>query len=248
MQKQEFRTSEIARMIGVHPNTVRMYEEIGFISKPARLPNGYRVYSQLHFQQMQFARTALRAEVLQNGLRKKAVEIIRLCAACQFDRAITCTEQYDAMLVTEMDNARAATFYVESLLHSDFLHSPILLRRTEAAEYLQVSTDTLRNWELNGLIRVKRRQNGYRVYDKADIERLRVIRTLRSANYSLTSILRLLNKLSVDRSVIVEEVLNTPEKNETILSVCDQLLESLRQTRLDVQQMLDLLKQMQEEN
>lgn len=43
-----YRTSEIAEIIGVHPNTVRLYEELGLIPKPGRLPNGYRVFTELH--------------------------------------------------------------------------------------------------------------------------------------------------------------------------------------------------------
>ncbi len=245
---ENYRTNEIAKLVGVHPNTVRLYERIGFITKPQRLANGYRIYTTLHLQQMQLARTALQTEVLQNGLRKKAIEIIRLCAACDFDNAIESTKQYDAMLVKEIENARSAMCYVESILRSDYLQEPVLLNRGETATYLDVTVDTLRNWELNGLIKVKRRQNGYRVYDKSDIERLRVIRTLRSANYSLSSILRLLNKLSVDRAAVVGDVLNTPEDNETIVSVCDHLMVSLEQSRQDAAMIIDQLQSLKAMN
>lgn len=245
---KNFRTNEIAKLVGVHPNTVRLYERIGFITKPQRLTNGYRIYTTLHLQQMQLARTALRTEVLQNGLRKKAIEIIRLCAACDFDHAIESTKQYDAMLLKEIENARSAMYFVESILRSDYLQEPVLLNRGETATYLDVTVDTLRNWELNGLITIKRRQNGYRVYDKSDIERLRVIRTLRSANYSLSSILRLMNKLSVDKAVVVGDVLNTPEDNETIISVCDHLMVSLEQSRQDAAMIIDQLKSMKAMN
>lgn len=195
---------------------------------------------------MKLARVALRAEVLQNGLRKKAIEVILLSAACRFDDAIDCAKQYDVMLTYEIENAQSAIRYVESILRSGFLQEPLLLNRGEAANYLNVTVDTLRNWELNGLIKVKRSQNGYRVYDKDDIERLRVIRVLRSANYSLSSILRLINKISVDKAVSVEEVLNTPEDNETIISVCDRLMISLTRTRQDVTLIQSYLNQMKE--
>lgn len=66
-----YKTSEIAAAIGVHPNTVRLYEELGLIPKPQRLPNGYRVFTELHVEQFRLARLAFRVEVLQNGLRKK---------------------------------------------------------------------------------------------------------------------------------------------------------------------------------
>ena len=46
-----YRTSEIAKIIGIHPNTVRLYEELELIPKPDRMPNGYRVFTDLHIEQ-----------------------------------------------------------------------------------------------------------------------------------------------------------------------------------------------------
>jgi len=39
-----YSTSQIAEIAGLHPNTVRMYEEWGLIQKPERKKNGYRVF------------------------------------------------------------------------------------------------------------------------------------------------------------------------------------------------------------
>ena len=79
-----YRTSEIAEIIGVHPNTVRLYEELGLIPKPGRLPNGYRVFTELHIEQFRLARLAFQIEVLQNGLRKKIVQMVKVSAGdCQ---------------------------------------------------------------------------------------------------------------------------------------------------------------------
>ena len=65
-----YRTSEIARCIGIHPNTVRLYEELELIPKPEREANGYRIFTDFHIEQFKLARTAMKVEVLQNGLRK----------------------------------------------------------------------------------------------------------------------------------------------------------------------------------
>lgn len=46
-----YTTSQIAKIIGVHPNTVRMYEGMGLISKALRKTNGYRVFSDVHIDQ-----------------------------------------------------------------------------------------------------------------------------------------------------------------------------------------------------
>ncbi len=118
----------------------------------------------------------------------------------------------------------------------------VSLKRIEAANGLNVTTDTLRNWELNGLITIKRRENGYRVYDASDMARLNIIRTLRCANYSLSAILRLLNKHDRNCDIPVEEVLNTPEANEDIVSVCDRLIMSLESTRSDAVKIQNMLK------
>ena len=75
---KQYKTIDIARRIGIHVNTVRLYEKCALIPKPDRLPNGYRVFTDLHIEQFKLARAALRVEVLQNGLRKQAVNIIKV--------------------------------------------------------------------------------------------------------------------------------------------------------------------------
>lgn len=75
---KQYKTIDIARRIGIHVNTVRLYEKCALIPKPERLPNGYRVFTDLHIEQFKLARAALRVEVLQNGLRKQAVNIIKV--------------------------------------------------------------------------------------------------------------------------------------------------------------------------
>ena len=60
---QTYRTTEVAQRIGIHPNTVRMYEEWGLIAKPKRMANGYRVFNEMHIDQFQLARTALHIEL-----------------------------------------------------------------------------------------------------------------------------------------------------------------------------------------
>ena len=54
-----YRTAEVASIIGVHPNTVRLYEKLGLIPKPERKPNGYRIFTDFHIEQFKLARLAL---------------------------------------------------------------------------------------------------------------------------------------------------------------------------------------------
>ncbi|MGN0073472.1 MAG: MerR family transcriptional regulator, partial [Coriobacteriales bacterium] len=103
-----------------------------------------------------------------------------------------------------------------------------LLKRKEAAAELGVTADVLRNWELNGLIAVKRSANGYRMYAQEDMERLRVIRTLRSAGYSLSAILRLLLAFDSGEQANPQAVLDGRGcPRDELLRACDHLSESL---------------------
>ncbi len=243
-----YRTSEIAHIIGIHPNTVRLYEELELIPKPERRPNGYRVYTDLHLEQFRLARIALKVEVLQNGLRKKAIEIIKTSAKCDFGWALILAQEYLKQIEKEKQNAEEAISITNQLLlNGGRQEDGTYLGRKEAAEYLQVTIDTLRNWEMNGLLTVKRKKNGYRVYTQEDISRLKIIRSLRCANYSLSAILRMLNSLSYNPEADIRETLETPKESEDIVSVCDRLLTSLNNAGENARNMLAHLKRMKKQ-
>ncbi len=243
-----YKTSEIAHNIGIHPNTVRLYEELELIPKPERKENGYRVFTDLHMEQIKFARLALKVEVLQNGLRKQAITIIKTSALGDFNKAICLTEHYLQQIRNEKINAEEAIAITEKLLsgHSQET-STMFLTRKEGADYLQISIDALRNWEMNGLLTVKRKQNGYRVYDDEDIRRLKVIRSLRCANYSLSAILRMLNTLSRNPEANIRHVIDTPKQSDDIISVCDKLLTSLHCAEQNAKAMLTHLEKMRKQ-
>ncbi len=243
-----YKTSEIAKCIGIHPNTVRLYEELELIPKPMRKENGYRVFTDFHIEQIKFARIALRVEVLQNGLRKQAIAIIKTAALGDFDRAIFQAQHYLQQISNERRNAEEAIVITEKLFLGDYKETgSIHLNRKEVADYLQVSINALRNWEMNGLIIIKRKQNGYRVYDEEDIRRLKIIRSLRCANYSLSAILRMLNTISRNPEADIRQVIDTPKEDDDIISVCDKLLTSLKYAEQNAKGMIDHLEKMKKQ-
>lgn len=85
---ETYKTAEVAAIIGIHPNTVRLYEKLQLIPKTERLSNGYRVFTDFHIAQCRLVRIAFQVEVLQNGLRKKIVQMIKVSATGDFDAAI----------------------------------------------------------------------------------------------------------------------------------------------------------------
>jgi DNA-binding transcriptional MerR regulator len=86
----------------------------------------------------------------------------------------------------------------------------------------------LRNWERNGLLTVPRNPgNGYRLYGAAEIGRIRVIRMLRQANYSLTAILRMLRRFDAGERYNLRQILDTADPQEDIYYITDNWLTTL---------------------
>ena len=241
-----YTTSDVAKVIGIHSNTVRMYEEWGLIPQAERKSNGYRVFTDFHIEQFRLARIAFKIEVLQNGLRKKVVEIIKFSANRDFDKALMFAEEYRSQIQQEQKNAEEAIGIAKQILVSKSAEHTFLLKRKEVSDYLDISMDTLRNWERNGLLQVKRKKNGYRAYTSEDIERLKMIRTLRLANYSLEAILRMLNALEHNPQIDMKQVLNTPQADSDIVSVCDRLILSLKDAEENAQKMINIILEMKE--
>ena len=241
-----YTTTEAAKIIGIHPNTVRMYEEWGLIPLAERKSNGYRIFTDFYIEQLRLARIAFQIEVLQNGLRKKVVEIIKLSAKKEFDKAFMFANEYRSQIQREQRNAEESIGIAKQILSGKSVEHTLFLKRKEVSDYLDISVDTLRNWERNGLLQVKRKQNGYRAYTSDDIERLKMIRTLRLANYSLEAILRMLNALEHNPQIDMKQVLNTPQTDSDIVSVCDRLIVSLKDAEENAEKMITILLEMKE--
>lgn len=240
-----YTTSQIAKIVGVHPNTVRMYEKWGLISIPDRKANGYRIYTDIHIAQFEMAKKAFQIELLQSGMRKQMIDALKFCAQCKFDEASACVVRYLEQTEREIEHTKEAARLTASFFqHTQY--SGKTYKRADAAKALHVTIDTIRNWEMNGLITVKRKENGYRIYDTNDMNRLKIIRTLRCANYSLSSILRMFQALENQESVETSDVLNilnTPRADEEIILACDKLMDSLYHARKNAKEVLTILNE-----
>lgn len=245
---KEFSTSEIAKKFNIHPNTVRFYEEIEFLPKISRKENGYRVYTQIHVEQLKLIRIGLQSELLQNGLRKQVINIIKSSAKGKYDKALELAKEHLESIRKEEINAEEAIKFVQNSILRETSKNTKTYTRKQLSDYLELTIDTLRNWELNGLLRVKRKENGYRIYNQEDIKRIKIIRALRCCNFSLSSILRLLQDLDKDINVDIKRTINTPKENEDIISVCDRLLTSLAKAKEECNKMIEQIKMIKKIN
>jgi DNA-binding transcriptional MerR regulator len=190
------------------------------------------------------ARIALEIPIVQNSLRKTIVSVIKSSALKDFDKGLKLINIYIQTIQNEIDLADEAVTITKELLSGLSPKNHIYLKRKEVSDQLQISMDTLRNWEMNGLLNIKRRENGYRVYNDVDIQKLKIIRTLRFANYSLSAILRMMHALSKGEISNIAEILNIPHEGDNIVSVCDKLIISLKAAKKNALKVLSMLKEM----
>lgn len=238
------RTNEIAKQVNVHVNTVRLYEEWGFISPVPREENGYRLYTSIHLVQMQIARYAFRQEFIQNNLRKQATRIVRLSGREQFSEALMEATHYLQFLEKELDYARKAAQTVARILQHESADTAVYTHK-KAAHALQLTEETLRNWERNGLYAVARNAQNRRLYTARDMQKLLMIRTLRSAHYSIASILHLFEEIHENQSTdTIQLLLNSPKFTDDFLHVTDQLELNLENAMMDVKAIIALLEKL----
>jgi len=237
-----YKTHDLARLAKVHPNTVRLYEASGFLSPAPRASNGYRVYSELHLLQLLVARAALRCEIVQGHLRVKARAILEASGREDFKLALVRARLYLNHLERDYARALEAVDIAEKGLSSAAPLSGETYSLKEVSRLLGVSSEIARNWERNGLLTVPRRPNGHRVYAEKEIDRMKIIRTLRAAHYSMNAVLRLLNEADRAREVNVLKTLNTPDADEDIVSVTDRLVHSLEEAIRNTREAIRLLE------
>ena len=237
-------TNEIAKKANVHPNTVRLYEKWGYISPVFRKQNGYRVYTETHLKQMYIARLAFSQEFIQNNLRKMAINIVRLSGQENFKESRNAAMTYFKFLQSEYDYAKKAVQISTNILQSNTSSSFIYTHKM-VANHLQLTEDTIRNWERNGLFKVKRDAQNRRQYTEEDVQKLLIIRTLRSAYFSITSILHLFQEIeAVEHVADIHALLNTAKFKNEFYHVTDELELNLKQAMEDVRSIIDILDQL----
>jgi len=229
MPPQYLRTSDIAKAVGVHPNTVRLYEKWGLLPSIPRAPSGYRQFTPFHLDQMRLARLAFTGPWHGRLLRKSIVAVVKQAAIGDVAGARKMAGAHLALVRAERAQAEVAADFLERWAAGKAVERMLTpLQIGAAARLLDVTADRLRNWERNGLLRVPRDpDNGYRRYGAAEIDRLRVIRLLRSAGYSTMSILRMMLYFDRGQRDGLREVLDTPRPDEDIVFAADRWLTTL---------------------
>jgi DNA-binding transcriptional MerR regulator len=230
MAPKVLRTHHIAKALGVHVNTVRLYEEHGYLPPIPRGDNGYREYSRIHFEQAKLVHLTVSWTYI--GDKSLLIDLVKSAANDDYGMAMELAYQYLARVRMERTYAESAVEFLERWAAGHLMDSTQKkMHIRQAAQYLNVSVDMLRNWERNGLIEIPRdASNGYRLYGTLEFGRLRVIRMLVQSGYSLMAILRMFRQFDSGQTDNLRAALDLPKEdsaNELIEVVADRWLSSL---------------------
>lgn len=187
----ELFTSQVAKIVGVHPNTVRLYEELSFISHVPRNNSGYRVFSERHVDEMLFARIIVPGPY---PVDKNIVfQIINHYIKMDFETSLIYAKQYYDGVMNEKLKTHQALQILNSWNKNQIInHSVIADTRKEMSKLSSVPIETIRNWERCRILHSvkKNNRNTYTVYD---YEKIMIIYILRKVKLSIQSIYAFFN-------------------------------------------------------
>jgi DNA-binding transcriptional MerR regulator len=243
--RPSIRTVDLARAAGVHENTVRLYVDWGFLSEPERSANGYRLWTSDHLDQMVFARQALHGSWPGPRIRASALALVRRAARGELEAAYAEAKAHAALVGEERARAEEAAAFLDAWAQGRPTATACQEWFTprQAAEAVCASPGQIRNWERNHLLDTPREPGtGYRRYTSAELGRLRVIRTLLLAGYSLAAVLRMTTALDRGRKTGLSTVLNTLNPGEEALTAFDRWLDSLAEQQARAAELSTMLE------
>lgn len=211
-----YTTSEIAKIIKVHPNTVMLYEKWGYISSVERKENGYRIYTEKHLEQIKIVRLVQKEKLIKCYMKLEIQEILRSIAKGNLNRALKLAEKHLLHIENEKNTEIKIITIIEKILNDNKENlNEESLNRSGVAKFLNLSIDKIINWERNGMIEVPRnKKNGYREYSQNEIRLLKVIKVLRKEDYSTQCIVMMINKLKENNHNMQGQMLSSLDESE----------------------------------
>jgi DNA-binding transcriptional MerR regulator len=188
------RPIDLARAVGVSPQTVRNYERWGVLPRAERSPSGARRFDERHLAAMQAVR-----RMVVGYSPKTARRIMRLLQQGNLRAALTTGNGCHAALHQQLLAVERALGMLRTISRSGSTDQGEggCVQVGEAARRVGVPVTTLHFWEQQGLIQPHRdKTSRYRLYDPGQCQQLQVIAALRQASYSAATICAVVERWS----------------------------------------------------
>lgn len=197
--RDRYRPIDLARDVGISAASVRLYEREGFLPPVDRGESGHRLYRERHLHALRVSRA-----LMQGYGWEYARKVMRAVHRDDLAATMALVDARHARIDRgrhEVEEAvRALRLLSERLANPPPLGEssgqPGSLRVGEAARLAGVRSSSVRFWEQEGLLHPRRdARSGYRLYDRDDVGRLRIIIVLRDAGYRFDDIRQVLDEV-----------------------------------------------------
>jgi DNA-binding transcriptional MerR regulator len=214
-----------------------------------RSRHGYRRFTERHLDHLRLARLLRGTAWPGHAINRSALELILKAARDGPGAAEGAAVAHLALVRAEQAHAARACAVVRGWLEGLAEPAPPgvegAIRPGEAVRRSGASYDSLRSWERNGLLATPRDQaSGERRFRHADLDRIEVIRALRTAGYSPMAILRMLQAADSGDACAAIGALADPELDPDLLSASDRWQATLADHERRASDALDLVRRM----
>lgn len=247
--KENYSISEVAEMIGMHPNTIRLYETYKYISCVTRKKNKYRMYEIKHIEQLKLVQIALSNRIMNKKIIDKIKEILLKSGKEEYNLAIEDCKVCKKYIEEEQQRINYAVKESHRLLSEASKNEKglIVVKRKEAAKEIGVSIDVLRNWERNGLLSIEKDEYGCNIYTEKSLMILRAVKLLRSVDFSIMSIINMRENYKGGDEKKLGDILDSTVTEEGVYYTDHliSLLESVKQMIPDMIRQFQKIKSVQ---
>lgn len=197
------RPIDLARAVGVSPQTIRGYERVGFLPPAERTPTGQRRFGPRHAQAIQTARAMIAGYGWQHAL-----DVMRAAHQGNLAGMLALVDTRHADLARQRQEIEEVLAALRALRRMEAAQDePTPARRGqptltvgEAARQVGVRPSAIRFWEAQGLLQPDRDRNSrYRRYHPEQVRRLHMIVLLRNGGYGFEAIRSVLAELSAGK-------------------------------------------------
>ena len=225
---KKYTTIELAKIYHIHPNTIRLYERLNYISIPERAANNYRIFTDLHILQIKICRCIFGYPFTNKNIRNAGNEVMWASARQEWNMGKQKAERFiEQEIKIAKRTAIILNQWANTAAPKKNTDSDNYLSRKQIADHFAITVETVRNWERNRLIfSIRKGAKGEQLYSSTDLGRTSIIYMLIQAGFSIAAIQRSLTMYENGHINEIVTVLNNPEYEE-LVSVGDRWIHEL---------------------
>jgi len=240
---EELKIGSLSKLTGVKAGTIRFYEKCGFLEPVKRLPNGYRIFCRRHIYQIRVCRLVFGGFV-NKRLRKISKDVLQTSKDWNLEAYRQTTDRYLQAVEEDIRRTRIAVDFVMDRLQETG-EECLVYTKKQAAALAGVTSETIRNWERNGLFRQRERYEK-RLYSQQELNRMYVIRLLLDNGYSMMAVRSFLGEYDSRGRELAILYLIEPGENEDLIYRADRYMETLLKTQEKARQLCAMADEMED--